>query len=176
MADHQAPHVYVPDSSDVPRVRDLLAALPGVDEVFDRTGQAGPGVDHPNAGELVAVAEPDAWLTYYYWLDDQSASDFARGVEIHRKPGYDPAELFFGPCDPLVKAKEAVTLLRKKASARAPLAVVPLNPTCVRGSHGRLPDDTEDMPVVLCSESAQERERFHASEIKDLVLRLHDGK
>ncbi|MEV0742230.1 nucleotide pyrophosphatase/phosphodiesterase family protein [Streptomyces sp. NPDC050549] len=176
VADHQAAHVYVPDGTDIPRVRDVLAALPGVDEVLDRAAQARLGIDHYNAGELVVVAEPDAWFTYYYWLDDERAPDFARGVEIHRKPGYDPAELFFDPADPLVKAKAALALLRKKAGMRAPLTLVPLDPTWVRGSHGRLPENAEDTPMVLCSEPAEERERFHASEIKDLILGLLDEK
>ncbi|GLV75838.1 hypothetical protein Shyhy02_38380 [Streptomyces hygroscopicus subsp. hygroscopicus] len=172
VADHQAAHVYVHDRADIPRVRDVLAAVPGVDEVIDREGQEPLGIDHANAGELVAVADPGAWFTYYYSLDDDSAPDFARGVEIHRKPGYDPAELLFDPADPLVKAKAAMSLLRKKAGMRAPLTVVPLDPACVRGTHGRLPDDAADGPMVLCSEPSQERARFRAPEIKELILRL----
>ena len=78
-------------------MRALLAATPGVDQVLDRAGKAAHGLDHARSGELVVVAEPDAWFTYYYWLDDDRAPDFARGVEIHRKPGYDPVELFFDP-------------------------------------------------------------------------------
>ncbi|MEY9875795.1 putative AlkP superfamily pyrophosphatase or phosphodiesterase [Streptacidiphilus sp. MAP12-33] len=172
VADHQAAHVYVADPQDVPRVRDVLKSLPGVDELWDRTEQADHGIGHANAGELVAVAEPDAWFTYYYWLDDERAPDFARGVEIHRKPGYDPAELFFDPSDPLVKAKAAWSLARKKAGMRAPLRVVPLDPGCVRGSHGRLPDDDRDAPILLCSAPEAERDRYHATEVKQLLLRL----
>ncbi|MFJ2375801.1 nucleotide pyrophosphatase/phosphodiesterase family protein [Streptomyces sp. NPDC087769] len=173
VADHQAAHVYVADPADIPRVRDVLKHTEGVDEIWDRTEQATYGIDHPNAGELVAVAEPDAWFTYYYWLDDARAPDFARGVEIHRKPGYDPAELFFDPADKAVKAKAALTLLRKKAGMRAPLTVVPLDPTHVKGSHGRLPQDHRDAPLLLCSDPGQERDRYHATEVKDLLLRLN---
>ncbi|MFD0339666.1 alkaline phosphatase family protein [Streptomyces sp. NPDC127117] len=173
VADHQAAHVYVADPADIPRVRDVLKHTEGVDEVWDRTEQATYGIDHPNAGELVAVAEPDAWFTYYYWLDDTRAPDFARGVEIHRKPGYDPAELFFDPADRAVKAKAALTLLRKKAGMRAPLNVVPLDPAHVKGSHGRLPQDHRDGPLLLCSDPGQERDRYHATEVKDLLLRLN---
>ncbi|MEU2673104.1 nucleotide pyrophosphatase/phosphodiesterase family protein [Streptomyces sp. NPDC007164] len=173
VADHQAAHVYVADPADIPRVRDVLKHTEGVDEIWDRTEQATYGIDHPNAGELVAVAEPDAWFTYYYWLDDTRAPDFARGVEIHRKPGYDPAELFFDPADKAVKAKAALTLLRKKAGMRAPLTVVPLDPAHVKGSHGRLPQDHRDGPLLLCSDPGQERDRYHATEVKDLLLRLN---
>ncbi|MFE7329713.1 alkaline phosphatase family protein [Streptomyces sp. NPDC057565] len=173
VADHQVAHVYVADPSDLPRVRDTLKATAGVDTVLDRVQQADFGIDHPNAGELVTVAEPDAWFTYYYWLDDDRAPDFARGVEIHRKPGYDPAELFFDPADPMIKAKAALTLLRKKAGMRAPMTVVPIDPHCVRGSHGRLPDDDRDAPMLLCSEPAEAQQRYHATEVKRLILRLH---
>ncbi|MYR28982.1 MULTISPECIES: nucleotide pyrophosphatase/phosphodiesterase family protein [unclassified Streptomyces] len=173
VADHQAAHVYVSDEADVPRVRDLLKRLTGVDEIWDRTEQAAYGIDHPHAGELVAVAEPDAWFTYYYWLDDGRAPDFAHGVEIHRKPGYDPAELFFDPSVPAVRAKAALGVLRKKAGMRAPLTVVPLDPGLVRGSHGRLPAEDRDGPLLLCSDPAKERDRYHATEVKELLLGLN---
>ncbi|MEZ0090182.1 alkaline phosphatase family protein [Streptacidiphilus sp. EB129] len=172
VADHQAAHVYVPDPVDIPRVRDVLKSVAGIDAVYDRTEQADYGINHANSGELVAVAEPDAWFTYYYWLDDARAPDFARGVEIHRKPGYDPAELFFDPADPLAKAKAGLAVLGKKAGLRAPLTVIPLDPTCVRGSHGRLPDDDRDAPMLLCSDPVRQQPRFHATEVKRLLLQL----
>jgi hypothetical protein len=172
VADHQVAHVYVADPGDVPRVRDILAALPGVDQVLDEAGKATYGIDHSRAGELVAVAEPDAWFTYYYWLDDARAPDFARTVEIHRKPGYDPAELFFDPGDPAVKLRAAAALGRRKLGLRATLSVVSLDPSCVRGSHGRLPDTERDGPVLLCSDPRHGREIYPATEVKELLLRL----
>jgi predicted AlkP superfamily pyrophosphatase or phosphodiesterase len=177
VADHQIAHVYVADESDVPKVRDLLAALPGVDEVLDRAAQARYGLDHERAGELVVVAEPDSWFTYYYWLDDARAPDFARGVEIHRKPGYDPAELFFNPADPLVKAKAGLTLARKKLGLRYTMDVVPLDGGWVRGSHGRLPASTADAPVLLCSDPRAPVEvdttgRIEATAVAGLLMRL----
>jgi predicted AlkP superfamily pyrophosphatase or phosphodiesterase len=172
VADHQLAHVYVRDPADLPRVRDLLTALPGVDQVLDFEAKASHGLDHPRSGELIAVAEPDTWFSYYYWLDDDRAPDFARTVEIHRKPGYDPAELFFDPADKLAKAKAGLALARKKLGLRYSMQVVPLDPTCVRGSHGRLPDAADDGPVLLCSDPAQARDRYAATEVKDLLLRL----
>ncbi|MFC7339846.1 alkaline phosphatase family protein [Saccharopolyspora griseoalba] len=177
VADHQVAHVYVRDPADVERARSVVAEQPGVDEVLDRAAQARFGLDHPRAGELVAVAEPASWFAYYYWLDDQRAPDFARGVEIHRKPGYDPAELFFDPADPLVKARAALNLAKKKAGLRYAMNVVPTDPGAVRGSHGRLPDDPADAPVLLCSEpwapAAVERSgRLAATDVHDLVLSL----
>ncbi|MGH9000557.1 MAG: nucleotide pyrophosphatase/phosphodiesterase family protein [Acidimicrobiia bacterium] len=153
VADHQVAHVYVRDQSRMAAVADLLAGLDGVDEVLDDKGKAAAGLDHPRAGDLVAVAEPGAWFTYYYWLDDDRAPDFARTVEIHRKPGYDPAELFMDPADRLVKAKAGVALAKKKVGLRYTLPVVPLDPSCVRGTHGRPVDDPADGPVLVASDA-----------------------
>jgi predicted AlkP superfamily pyrophosphatase or phosphodiesterase len=172
VSDHQIAHVYVRDPDDLPRVRDLLTALPGVDQVLDFEAKAQHGLDHPRSGELIAIAEPDTWFTYYYWLDDDRAPDFARTVEIHRKPGYDPAELFFDPADKLAKARAGLSLAKKKLGLRYSMQVVPLDPACVRGSHGRLPDTPDDGPVLLCSEPSAARDRFAATEVKDLLLRL----
>jgi predicted AlkP superfamily pyrophosphatase or phosphodiesterase len=177
VADHQVAHVYVQDNADIPRVRDIVAGLSGVDMVLDRVEQARYQLDHPRAGELVAVAEPDAWFTYYYWLDDNRAPDFARGVEIHRKPGYDPAELFFNPKDPLVKAKAGLNLVKKMAGLRYAMNVVPLDPSPVRGSHGRLPDAPEDGPVLLCSDARDPgKDRLAATDVHDLLLGLQGLK
>jgi predicted AlkP superfamily pyrophosphatase or phosphodiesterase len=180
VADHQVAHVYVRDPSLVGKVRDLLGGVEGVDEVLDDEGggKARTGLDHPRAGELVAVAEPDAWFTYYYWLDDDRAPDFARTVEIHRKPGYDPAELFFDPADRWAKARAAAALARKRLGFRYTMNVVPLDPSPVRGSHGRLPDSPADAPVVLCSDptaappDGRDRDSLHATDIKPLLLTL----
>src|SRR5690606_32286743 len=97
VADHQVAHIYVRDPADIHMVRDLVAKQPGVEQVLGDHHKAEVGLDHPRAGELVAVAARSAWFTYYYWLDDARAPDFARTVDIHRKPGYDPVELFLDP-------------------------------------------------------------------------------
>jgi predicted AlkP superfamily pyrophosphatase or phosphodiesterase len=173
VADHQLAHVYVRDPGLVDKVAALLRELPGVDEVLDGEGKRAAGLDHERAGELVAVAEPGAWFTYYYWLDDARAPDFARTVEIHRKPGYDPAELFLDPADRLVKAKAGLALARKKAGLRYTMSVVPLDPSCVRGTHGRVPDDPAAGPVLLCTEPVSVTEgTLAATEIKSLLVRL----
>jgi predicted AlkP superfamily pyrophosphatase or phosphodiesterase len=175
VADHQIAHVYVRDPADLPAVTKLCAELPGVAEVLDAGGKAAHGLDHPRSGELVLVAEPDAWFTYYYWLDDARAPDFARLVEIHRKPGYDPAELFFDPAGPgAAKARAAKALLRKKLGMRYLMSVVGLDAgaRAVRGSHGRLPDDPRDAPVLICSEPSAARDAVAATEVRDLLLDL----
>ncbi|WP_017973319.1 alkaline phosphatase family protein [Actinopolyspora halophila] len=172
VADHQVAHVYVDDPGDLRRTREVVAALPGVDEVLDADGKARYGLDHQRAGDLVAIAEPNAWFTYYYWFDDERAPDFATHVEIHRKPGYDPAELFMNPRDSWVRLRAATAVARKKLGLRYRMNVVPLDPTPVRGSHGRLPDRPQDGPVLLCSDPTSARQRYHVTEVKDLLLRL----
>jgi predicted AlkP superfamily pyrophosphatase or phosphodiesterase len=175
VADHQVAHVYVKDPADLAAVAKLCAGLPGVAEVLDADGKAGYGLDHERAGELVLVAEPDAWFTYYYWLDDAMAPDFARLVEIHRKPGYDPAELFFDPAAPgAAKRRAGVALARKKLGMRYLMSVVGLDEgaRAVRGSHGRLPADPADGPVLLCSAPDAAQDRFAATDVKGLLLKL----
>src|SRR5439155_8287330 len=100
VADHQVAHIYLnPDSESglETKVRDLLETREVVDAVLGQREKAAAGIDHPRAGDLIAVAPENAWFTYYYWLDDARAPDFARTVDIHRKPGYDPVELFTDP-------------------------------------------------------------------------------
>ena len=176
VADHQIAHVYVPDAADLPRVRSLLEALDGVDEVLDRDAQARYGLDHERSGELVVVARPGAWFTYYYWLDDDRAPDFARGVDIHRKPGYDPAELFFDPADRLVKAKAAGNLAKKALGLRYAMNLVPLDASLVRGTHGRLPVSAADTPLVLTSDAdllPAAAASLPVTAVRDLVLAAH---
>ena len=150
VADHQVAHVYVNDPRRLDEVRGLLEREPGIERVLDADGRRLLGIDHPRAGDLVAIARPEAWFTYYYWLDDSRAPDFARTVDIHRKPGYDPAELFMVP-GPGSKLRAARGLAKKKLGFRYLMDVIPLEPSLVRGSHGRLPDDPADGPVLIGS-------------------------
>ncbi|HEV2372768.1 MAG TPA: nucleotide pyrophosphatase/phosphodiesterase family protein [Streptosporangiaceae bacterium] len=175
VADHQTAHVYVADPADLPAVRKVCAELPGVAEVLDEPAKAAHGLDHPRSGELVLVAEPGAWFTYYYWLDDARAPDFATLVDIHRKPGYDPAELFFDPAAPgAARRRAAIALARKKLGMRYLMSVVGLDAgaAAVRGTHGRLPEAADDGPVLLCSSPQGARPRYEATEVKDLLLQL----
>ena len=175
VADHQVAHVYIADPSDINRVRDLLKRLPGVDEVLDRSEQAKYGIDHERSGELVVIAEPGAWFTYYFWLDDEKAPEYARGVSIHSKPGYDPAELFLNPADKFAKAKAGMGLVKKKLGLRYAMNVVPLDPSIVLGTHGRLPESAADSPLLLCSDAdlpfwETASETVPATNVRDLIL------
>ena len=151
---------------------DILRSIDGVERVLDDTGKAEFGLDHERAGDPVAVAERDAWFTHYYWRDDTRAPDFARTVDIHRKPGYDPAELFFDPARPLVRLRAAWALARKTLGFRYLMDVVSLDPTIVRGTHGRLPDRADEGPVAICSEPRFAREKMAMTDVFSLTLDL----
>ncbi|GAB2587804.1 alkaline phosphatase family protein [Paractinoplanes abujensis] len=175
VADHQVAHVYVRDAADVAAVAKICASLDGVAEVLDDSDKSRFGLAHERAGDLVLVADPDAWFTYYYWLDDARAPDFARSVEIHRKPGYDPAELFFDPANPGAAKRRAITAVaRKKLGLRYVMNPVGLDAgaRAVRGSHGRLPASPDDAPVLLCSDPSAVREKVSATDVKGLLLGL----
>jgi len=171
VADHQVAHVYVRRPEAVATVARLLEELPGVEEVLDEKGKRANGLDHPRSGELVAVSAADRWFTYYYWLDDRRAPDFARTVDIHRKPGYDPVELFLDPALRAPKLKIGWTLLRKSLGFRYLMDVIPLDPSLVRGSHGRVTEDPSSSPVLISSEASLLPEgEVHATHVKDLIL------
>jgi predicted AlkP superfamily pyrophosphatase or phosphodiesterase len=172
VADHQVAHVYVADPADVDRVSRLVASLPGVAQVLDRDGQARVGLDHERSGELVAVAEPGAWFTYYYWLDDAFAPDFARTVDIHRKPGYDPVELFLDPDRPLIKGRVLFNLARKLAGFRYLMDVIPLRADLVKGTHGRAGVDPDHGPLLISSVREGAVDRMPMTAVRDFLLGL----
>jgi predicted AlkP superfamily pyrophosphatase or phosphodiesterase len=149
VADHQVAHVYVNDRSKLAEVRDVVSRLPGVDEVLDRHEQARLHIDHARAGDLVAISAADAWFTYYYWLDDARAPDFARTVDIHRKPGYDPVELFVDPAIRLPSLYVGWRLMQRKLGMRALLDITPLDASLVKGSHGRTGAGGDQGPICI---------------------------
>ena len=151
VADHQLAHVYVARPELLSKVVACLAALPGVETVLDETGKRAAGLDHARSGELVAVAKADSWFTYYHFLDDARAPDFARTVDIHRKPGYDPVELFIDRKIMFPKLAVASRLARKLLGMRYLMDVIGLDATVVRGSHGRPTDRPEEGPLFITS-------------------------
>lgn len=140
VADHQIAHVYIRDQHRCTEVRNLLESIAGIAAVV------APGdlqLDHPRSGELIAMAEPDSWFTYYYWTDDAEAPDFARTVDIHRKPGYDPVELF-----KTSTVRAVARVAQKKLGLRYKMDVIPLDATLVKGSHG-LRTSGDDSPLII---------------------------
>lgn len=172
VADHQIAHIYLNDLKKMDEVEQIVKSMPGVESVLRGAAKAQAGLDHPRAGDLIAIAEPGAWFTYYYWLDDNRAPDFARTVDIHRKPGYDPVELFLDPKKPFIKARIAWKLLKRKLGFRALLDVIPLDATLVKGSHGRPPSSREKGPVFITNQpQLLERDHVEATDVCELILR-----
>lgn len=170
VADHQLAHVYVKESKELSKVKDLLLALPGVEKVLDKQAQEAYKLNHDRSGDLVAVADKDSWFTYYYWLDDKVAPDYARTVDIHRKPGYDPVEMFANPDIKFLKGKLGWTLLKKKLGFRYLMDVIPLKAELVKGSHGRIPENEEDWPILIRSNQAEGSEKVDPTDVYSIIL------
>ena len=149
VADHQVAHVYVNEPALLNEARRLLESTPGIAEVRVPRETWGDGIATGRAGDLVAVAAPDSWFTYYFWEDDARAPDYARTIDIHRKPGYDPCELFMDPALTLPQLAIAKFLVKKKLGLRGLLEVIPLDATLVKGSHGRDLVPADERPVLL---------------------------
>ena len=138
VVDHQLAHVYL-RGLPAAEVREALEKLEGVDRVVDPREAE---LDHPRSGELIALAKPDSWFAYPYWQSDARAPDFAPTVDIHRKPGYDPCELFLTS-----KPRAALRLAQKLLGFRYRFDVIPLDASLVKGSHGLRPAP-EDGPAI----------------------------
>ena len=170
VADHQVAHIYINDPSIRNEVRALVESTDGVASVMDTAEKRAAGIDHIRAGDLIAVAKEDAWFTYYYWLDDAKAPDFARCVDIHRKPGYDPVELFLDPKITLPKLKIAWRLLKKKLGFRILMDLIPIDASLVKGSHGCRPKDRKDWPVfITANASAQTSDAMKSTDVYEAL-------
>ena len=171
VADHQIAHIYVAEPRLLPKVRAVVAALPGVERVYGDVDSHEIGLDHPRSGELIAIADSRSWFSYYYWSDDRRAPDFARTVEIHRKPGYDPVELFLDPAIPAPKLAIGKRLAMRKLGFRALMDVIPLDASLVRGSHGRITDHAQQGPLVIVDRpELLKSETLAATDVKSLLI------
>jgi predicted AlkP superfamily pyrophosphatase or phosphodiesterase len=170
IADHQIAHIYVNDPELLSDVRAAVEGVDGVAQVLDKEAKREAGLDHARSGDLVALAVEDAWFTYYYWDDERKAPDFARCVDIHRKYGYDPVELFVDPELALPKLRIAAKLLRKKLGFRVLMDVISLDPSLVKGSHGVCPADRREWPVLIGAGEAAEP--IAATAVHERLLRV----
>ena len=171
VADHQVAHIYVNDSSLRNKVRSLLEKQEGIESVLDQNEKVAAGIAHARAGDLIAVAKERAWFTYYYWQDDSRAPDFARCVDIHRKPGYDPVELFLDPKIPAAKLKILWRLLQKRLGFRMLMDVIPLDASLVKGSHGRN-NRPSDNPVLIGPGMQSRPRSCHSTDVYLIVETL----
>jgi predicted AlkP superfamily pyrophosphatase or phosphodiesterase len=172
VADHQIAHIYLNDLSLEKNVRELLEKTESVEKVLGREEKIVAGIRHERAGDLIAIAPENGWFTYYYWLDDAKAPDFARCVDIHRKPGYDPVELFLDPKIPAVKLKILWRLLQKKLGFRMLMDVIPLDASLVKGSHGRIPENEKDFPIFISNRrELLSNNRLQSTDVYHLIKR-----
>lgn len=155
VVDHQVAHVYVQDCRDKEKIKRMLKKINGVGQVWDAIGKKRSRIDHARAGDLVVVAAKDTWFPYYWWENDAVAPSYARSVDIHRKPGYDPLELFL---DPVTHA-------------------IPLKPEMVKGSHGSLPTTEGDLVSIIGIGAGSEllgcRSTWDARDINALILGMY---
>jgi len=148
VADHQVAHVYINDASVTEQVKKILENEVGVEMILDKEAQKKQHLNHSRSGDLVLMAAAESWFTYYFWLDDTKAPDYARCVDIHKKPGYDPVEMFMTS-----KLRAGYKLLRKKAGFRYVMDVIPLDATLIKGSHGRIGVDDKYCPVIITDQT-----------------------
>ena len=164
VADHQIAHIYTQNDVVKQKVMGLLKGVPGIAQLLDDEGKKRYHIDHDRAGDIVAVSEADSWFTYYFWLDDRVAPDYARVVDIHKKPGYDPVEMFMSS-----KLRAGYKLLRKKLGFRYVMDVIPLDATLVKGSHGAVDIPTEYYPLLISKDSQYDAELAPIA-IRNIIL------
>tara|TARA_R110000744_G_scaffold9122_4_gene29600 strand:+ start:383 stop:1756 length:1374 start_codon:yes stop_codon:yes gene_type:complete len=170
VADHQIAHVYCKDSKDIARVAKIIKSVEGVEKVLYGDDLKNYHINHERCGDIVVVADKDSWFTYYFWLDDSKAPDYARMVDIHKKPGYDPVEMMTDPKDKLVIAKVVGKLLKKKMGFRTVMDIIPIDATLIKGSHGRLTEDIEDFPIFISNHvTGDNHQKITAIQVRDLI-------
>ncbi|MEL6429579.1 MAG: nucleotide pyrophosphatase/phosphodiesterase family protein [Planctomycetota bacterium] len=172
LADHQVAHVYTKDDAARERALEVLSGLDGVADLLHGDTRAAAGLDHANAGDVVALSEPDAWFTYTYWEGREAEPDFARTVDIHRKPGYDPLEMLVNPELKVPMLRVARRVAQKKLGFRYLMDVVAMDPTLIKGSHGLAPADPLDGPVWISSEAGDGEDPIEMTSVKERVLDL----
>ncbi|MEJ1222273.1 alkaline phosphatase family protein [Sediminicola sp. 1XM1-17] len=172
VSDHQISHIYVKDKTNIDTIKKMFESEPGIEKVLVGKEIEQARLNHERSGDLVLVADTDSWFTYYFWLDDAKAPDFARMVDIHKKPGYDPVEMFTDPKDPFVVPKILWKLLKKKLGFRTLMDVIPLDSTLVKGSHGRIPESAEDHPIFISnSKSGPLEQSIKATDVYHLLYK-----
>jgi len=175
--DHQVAHIYLNDPSLLDEVAETVRKLDGVTAVYNREEQEAMGLLHERSGDLLAVSDEKSWFTYYYWKSDRKAPDFARCVDIHRKPGYDPVELFINPKFWFPKLKIAYRLARKMLGFRMLMDLIPLDASLVKGSHGCIPKDQADHPVLIGNfPELSDRSTIQATEVYGQLLAVCTGQ
>jgi len=176
VADHQIAHIYLNDHTVKNEVKELLKGIKGVEKVLSNNELEEAHLNHDRCGDLLLIADKNSWFTYYFWMDDEKAPDYARMVDIHKKPGYDPVEMFTDPEDKFVMPKVILKLLKKKLGFRTVMNIIPLKANLIKGSHGRIPEDQSDYPVFITNKKVSlKQELFKSTEVYQLIAKLLTG-
>lgn len=168
VSDHQIAHIYVKNDADKARIKQLLSQVEGIDEILDTEQLKERNLYHERTGDLVAIAKHDSWFTYYYWLDDTKAPDYAHLVDIHRKPGYDPVEMFMDPKNPFIKLKAIYKVARKKLGFRYLMDLIPFDAELVKGSHGASNVPPQYYPICITDEPLG-KEELAATDVYQVI-------
>ncbi|MEH6406332.1 MAG: alkaline phosphatase family protein, partial [Leeuwenhoekiella sp.] len=170
VADHQIAHVYIKDKSLKSTIKELLKNVPGIEQVLSDEDLVSAQINNDRCGDIVVVADANSWFTYYFWNDDEKAPDYARMVDIHKKPGYDPVELVTDPADKFVMPKVGWKLLKKKIGFRTVLNIIPLDAKLIKGSHGRKPEHIDDYPICISNKkNSLTKSPLEAIEVFDII-------
>ena len=173
VADHQIAHIYLNDPTIKNKLKELLEGVDGIEKVLSDKDLEEVHLNHDRCGDLLLIADKDSWFTYYFWMNDAKAPDYARMVDIHKKPGYDPVEMFTDPEDKFVIPRVLLKLLKKKLGFRTVMNIIPLKANLVKGSHGRIPDDQSDYPVFITNNKGSlKQEFFKSTEVYKLITNL----
>jgi hypothetical protein len=170
VVDHQVAHVIVQDRSKLDEVRKILENTDGVEKVLDQEAQKKLGINHVRSGDFIVIAKKNVWFSYYWWMNDERAPDYARTVDIHRKPGYDPAELLIDSAIKLPLMNIVWFLLKKRLGFRALLKLTPLTGEKIKGSHGRVPEDSLDWPVIISSQPSAFKRDCTSTEVHQTII------
>ncbi|HIX55257.1 MAG TPA: alkaline phosphatase family protein [Candidatus Sphingobacterium stercoripullorum] len=164
VSDHQIAHIYTRSEATTAKIIELLQGVKGIAHILDKEQQKSFGINHKRSGDIVLMADQNSWFTYYFWLDDAVAPDYARMVDIHKKPGYDPVEVFMTS-----KTRAIYKVLLKKLGFRSVLDVIPLDASLVKGSHGSVEIEKDYFPIIIGNEIPGEGVLTPLS-IKELIL------
>jgi predicted AlkP superfamily pyrophosphatase or phosphodiesterase len=175
VSDHQIAHIYVNDKKELKNVRELLENTEGIELILDENTKSDYNIDHERSGDFVVVADKDSWFTYYFWLDDDKAPDYARMVDIHKKPGYDPVEMFLDPKIKIPAFTVGSKLIKKQMGFRTVMDVIPLDATLVGGSHGRISEHVNDRPLIITKQkdllpAVEGEESLSPTVVFDIIL------
>lgn len=147
MADHQVTHLFIkPGYED--DVKSGMRNHEGIAQTLDRKMQKSLKIDHARSGELILCSQKHSWFNYHWWEEEKFAPDFTFNVDIHRKPGYDPLELFMD-----FKTR---TILH--------------DTTLVKGSHGIIGDDPDSLPIFATSIPVSSSGTADATRIAPTIL------